>query len=93
MLAACAKWLNTKKRERRQTLLAEAAMASVIGLGVFLMYMWKEFSGYLGCLLSLGLGFAGVEAVAAAFSKQAVEQAAKLAGLPLDKDKKEGEKE
>ena len=85
-LAACAKWLNTKKRERKRTLQAESMAATVIGIGVFLAFMWKEFNGYLGCLLSLGLGFAGVEAVAV-FSKTALTSAAKNVGIVLDNTK------
>ena len=93
ILSACAKWLNGKGKESSRTLLAEAVAATVVALGVFFLYMEKGISVYVACIMSLGLGFAGVE-VAEALSKYVVGLAEKKTGIPISApgtESKEGE--
>ena len=88
IFSACTKWVNTKKRERKKTLQAEAMGAALVALIVFCAYMIKGFDAYAGYIACLLGGFGGVRA-AEMLSEHYMAKAAKKAGISLDEAKQE----
>ena len=88
--AACAKWLNTKDKDTRRTLSAEIVAAAIVGVVVFLVYMWKEMNVFLAYLASIGLGFIAVE-ITELIARYALAQASKK--LNVEQNNQEDKKD
>ena len=85
ILAACAKWLNTKNGKQQKTLLAEAIGAMVAGGTVFFFYMATNINVYVCFILSGLLGMAGTKGIEA-FGNYFIKKAT---GIPIAEIKKE----
>jgi len=83
ILAACAKWLNSKNGRQKKTIFAEAVGAMVAGGTVFFFYMATNINVYVCFILAGLLGMAGTKGIEA-FGGWVL----KRAGIPLADIKK-----
>ena len=92
LLSACSKWMNSKRKQKRKTLVKEAFGAAVAGVAVFMLHMWQGIDTYLCGIIALGSGYVGSEGVERVL-KQSAAAAAKKAGIPVEEPKKDDKEE